>query len=606
MRLLIAALAVLFVAAPANAADIAVTTRDDAIAADGQCSLREAIIAANTDTPGSGCPTGAPGGDPDVIRLAGGPYALGVAGTNEDSAATGDLDVLGGGPVTIEGNGATIDAAGVDRVFDVVDPAALLTLKSVTVTDGVAPPHEVGGGILSAGTLTLIRATVTNNRIDPSGPGFDGGLGGGIFSTGALSLTDSTVSDNRAGDAGPGASGPGFDGGRGGGIYAAGPTTIVRSRLLRNAAGDAGQGDDDEDGGTGGAGGGLFVAGGGSATVTNVLFGANTAGRGGRGGDGTGPGGSGSGGTGGSGGGLSASMAAVTISFSTFADNGVGIGGDPGGGAGPPGLQAAPGDGKAMVAGAQTALARSIVMGSCTGGPADGGLNLVAVGSACPGTEGDVPLDAAGAPAAGTAAIDGAPTAGCPSTDLLRTARPQGVRCDIGAIEARAGALAFSRSAFTFASLTAGLRSARLAVTVRNPGPAAYALPISVTGGPDFRIAAETCPAEIARGRSCAVTVAFAPSRAGGRTGTLRIAGRSIALRGTGLAPCVVPRLKGKTRKAARRALVRAHCTLGTVTRRGRGRPGRIRSSRPRAGSVLEAGAAVNVVVNRRRARPRR
>ncbi|HEX5622080.1 MAG TPA: choice-of-anchor D domain-containing protein [Solirubrobacteraceae bacterium] len=606
MRLLVTAIAFLALAAPANAAEIVVTTRGDAIAADGQCSLREAIIAANTDTPGSGCPGGAPGGDPDVIRLAGGPYALGVAGAGEDNAATGDLDVRGGGPLTIAGNAATVDAASVDRVFDVVDPGASLTLRNVTVTQGLAPPHDVGGGILNAGTLALIDSTVTANRIDPSAAGFDGGLGGGIFSTGALTLTDSTVSDNRAGDAGPGVTGPGFVGGRGGGIYAAGPTTIVRSRLLRNAAGDGSRGDDEEDGGTGGAGGGLFVAGGGSATLTNVLLGANNAGHGGRGGDGTGPGGSGSGGTGGSGGGLSAGTAAVTVSFSTFADNGVGIGGDPGGGAGPPGLQGAPGDGKALVGSAQTTLGRSIVMGSCTGAPADGGLNLVAVGAACPGTEGDVPLNAAGAPPAGSPAIDGAPAAGCPATDLLGTPRPQGVRCDIGAIEARAGALTFSRTAFGFAALTAGLRSATLAVTVRNPGPAAYALPISVTGGPDFRLAAETCPAELARGRACAVTVAFAPSRAGGRAGTLRIAGRSFALTGTGLAPCVVPKLKRKTVKRARKALVRAHCTLGKVTRHGRGRPGRIRSSRPRAGSVLEAGAAVNVVVNRRRARPRR
>jgi hypothetical protein len=180
------------------------------------------------------------------------------------------------------------------------------------------------------------------------------------------------------------------------------------------------------------------------------------------------------------------------------------------------------------------------------------------------------------------------------------------VRCDIGAIEARATALTFSRSAFAFSALTAGLGATTLAVTVRNPGMPAHAIPISLTGGPDFRVASETCPAELAGGRSCAVTVAFAPTRAGTRSGLLRLAGRSFALSGTGLTPCVVPRLKGKRRKAARRALVRAHCRLGTVTRRGRGRPGRIRSSRLRAGSVLEAGATVNVVVNRRRARPPR
>jgi hypothetical protein len=102
------------------------------------------------------------------------------------------------------------------------------------------------------------------------------------------------------------------------------------------------------------------------------------------------------------------------------------------------------------------------------------------------------------------------------------------------------------------------------------------------------------------------VTVAFSPTGAATRSGALRIGGRSFPLTGRGLAPCVVPRLKGKTVKQARRALTRAHCTLGRVTRRGRGRRGRIRAFKPKAGSVLAAGATVNVVVNRRQARPRR
>lgn len=602
MRLLLAAIVFLAVAAPANGAQIVVNTNADLLdPLDGLCSLREAVINANANTAGSGC-AGGEAAATDTIVLDQVDPTLSLGGSGEDDNAGGDLDVRDGGPLVIEGNGGTISTTAADRVLDVVNAGASLTLRNVTVTHGVAAPHEVGGGILSAGTLALVRATVTGNHIDPSAPGFDGGLGGGIFSTGALSLTDSTVSDNRAGDAGPGLAGPGFDGGRGGGIYAAGPTTIVRSRLLRNMAGDGSRGDDDEDGGNGGAGGGLFVAGGGSATLTNVLLRGNNAGGGGRGGDTT-SGVSGSGGTGGSGGGLSASTTTVAISFSTFADNGIGIGGAHGSG-GVPGLEGALGEGSAIAGGTQTTLARTIAAGTCIGALVDGGQNLGSGG--CPGAGAAPQLPGDGTPPAGSAAIDGAPTAGCPATDLLGTARPQGVRCDIGAIEARAGALTFSRTAFGFTALTAGLRSASLAVTVRNPGPAAYALPISITGGPDFRLAAETCPAELTRARTCAVTIAFAPSRAGTRSGVLRIGGRSFALRGTGLAPCVVPRLKGKTRKAARRALARAHCTLGKVTRRGRGRPGRIRASKPKAGSVLAAGAAVDVVVNRRRARPRR
>ena len=112
----------------------------------------------------------------------------------------------------------------------------------------------------------------------------------------------------------------------------------------------------------------------------------------------------------------------------------------------------------------------------------------------------------------------------------------------------------------------------------------------------------------------------FTPSVAGAREGTLELADRTVALTGTGddappqtqsqpQAPatpakkCVVPKLKGKTVAAARRALAAANCKLGKVTRRGRGRPGRVRSFSPKAGTSLPAGATVPVVVSRR---PRR
>jgi hypothetical protein len=603
MRLVLAAIAFLALTAPANAAVITVNTNADLLdPLDGLCSLREAVINANANAAGGGC-AGGEAAASDTIALAQVDPTLARAGANEDFAQTGDLDVRAGGPLVVEGHGGAISGAQIDRVFE-VHVGASLTLRDVTIRSGLAPSGQPGGGVLNLGTLAVADSVLTVNRIETPAPGVDGGSGGGIFSTGTLTLSNTIVSDNDAGSAGPAPGAAGFAGGRGGGVYVTGAATITRSSFLRNSAGHAGDGDLDEDGGDGGNGGGLYVApGGAGTTVTNSLFAGNTTGHGGDGGDASGGGSSGSGGNGGNGGAVATTVADVSIAFTTFIGNATSNGGVAGSGS-PPGTQGAVGEGTDVAGGTQTTLARTIAAGTCIGAVVDGGQNLGSGG--CPGSGAALNLGASHVPLAGSPAIDAASTNGCPATDLLGTARPQGVRCDIGALEARAGALTLSRSAFTFASLTAGLRSARLALTVRNPGPAAYALPISVTGGPDFRIAAETCPAELARGRSCAVTVAFAPSRAGGRTGTLRIAGRSIALRGTGLAPCVVPRLKGKTRKAARRALVRAHCTLGTVTRRGRGRPGRIRSSRPRAGSVLEAGAVVNVVVNRRRVRPRR
>jgi hypothetical protein len=64
---------------------------------------------------------------------------------------------------------------------------------------------------------------------------------------------------------------------------------------------------------------------------------------------------------------------------------------------------------------------------------------------------------------------------------------------------------------------------------------------------------------------------------------------------------CVVPRLKGKTLLAARRALVRANCRLGRVTRSYsvRIRAGRVISQRPAAARRLVRYARVNVVLSR-------
>src|SRR5689334_6861016 len=119
-RLLVLAAGVLTVgAASARAATIDVTVAADAVAADGRCSLREAITAANTDAavfPDAGeCPAGQ---FADTIVLPAGTFTLAIAGTGEDANASGDLDVLSA--LTLVGAGAgatTIDADGKDRVL---------------------------------------------------------------------------------------------------------------------------------------------------------------------------------------------------------------------------------------------------------------------------------------------------------------------------------------------------------------------------------------------------------------------------------------------------------------------------------------------------------
>ena len=76
----------------AHAAVVTVNTTDDELNSDGDCSLREAIIAANTDTAVDACPTGS---GADTINLPAGRYTLTVLGAGENAAATGDLDIAG-------------------------------------------------------------------------------------------------------------------------------------------------------------------------------------------------------------------------------------------------------------------------------------------------------------------------------------------------------------------------------------------------------------------------------------------------------------------------------------------------------------------------------
>ncbi len=120
-------------------------------ACDADCSLREAIIAANA-LPGS-----------DTITVLAGTYTLGIAGTGEDASATGDLDITD--DVVINGAGAAqtiIDGGAIDRVFH-IHTGVVVEINDVTVQNGNAPFE--GGGIFndSNATLTIINSTISGN-----------------------------------------------------------------------------------------------------------------------------------------------------------------------------------------------------------------------------------------------------------------------------------------------------------------------------------------------------------------------------------------------------------------------------------------------------------
>src|SRR5437870_3850242 len=101
--LFVLVLTLLFVANahPVYGATITVNTTEDELTVDGNCSLREAIQAANTDSAVDACPAGS---GADTITLPVGTYTLTIPGANEDANQTGDLD--NARDLTINGAGA--------------------------------------------------------------------------------------------------------------------------------------------------------------------------------------------------------------------------------------------------------------------------------------------------------------------------------------------------------------------------------------------------------------------------------------------------------------------------------------------------------------------
>ena len=83
-----------------------------------------------------------------------------------------------------------------------------------------------------------------------------------------------------------------------------------------------------------------------------------------------------------------------------------------------------------------------------------------------------------------------------------------------------------------------------------------------------------------------------------GTTGT-----RTGTPTGPGAQPeqCVVPRLRGVTLSAAKRALSAARCKLGKRTRRSdaKVKRGRVIGSKPKAGSSLPVGSKVELVISK-------
>jgi len=309
--------------------------------------------------------------------------------------------------VIIDGQGLlTLDGVAALRPIRIV-PGVTVELRNLTITRGVA---AAGGGIRNEGTLTLVGVTVQGNRA---------GRGGGISNAGALLLQSSQILDNfTTADLG---------GGDGGGI-GGGNADIFDSTIAGNTAVDVG--------------GGLALC---NGSIVRSTISGNVSSRGG---------------------GLWSDSGRCTIQNSTFSNN---ISATTGGA-----IQLDDGsidliqttiyDNTALagISGANLVccdiamIANSILADGCSNSMAvltNGGGNIESPTADCgfddPTDQTQVPAselrlgplaDNGGGtrthlPLTDSPAIDGGVLGECLATDQTGVARPQGLGCDVGAVE---------------------------------------------------------------------------------------------------------------------------------------------------------------------------
>ncbi|MBI4366517.1 MAG: DUF4215 domain-containing protein [Deltaproteobacteria bacterium] len=184
----------------AQASTIAVTSTFDTIdPTDGQCTLREAVIAANTQKASGAaageCPAPKPN-EQTIIQLAQTTYELTITGNFENAAAKGDLDILRN--MTIQGPPggiAVISAAKIsERIFHLINlPAdgAPMILSRLLLRNGGGPAEGAAIFVHGPANVYCFKSTFLNNTA----------LAGGAISSNDLatiSIADSVFMGNTA------------------------------------------------------------------------------------------------------------------------------------------------------------------------------------------------------------------------------------------------------------------------------------------------------------------------------------------------------------------------------------------------------------------------
>jgi len=414
-------------------------------------------------------------GDGSVITVTGGTVSI-----TRVTITGGDTTYLD--PV----NGFSFHGGGIDN-------SGTLSVNSSTITGNAAGLQ--GGGISSSGVLTVTNSTVSNNTVATDPDEFDNSVGGGIHSSGTLTIAGSTISGNTARR-------------HGGGIDSQGPLTITNSTISGNTAGESST--------YPGFGGGLYAAidpETGSGDISNSTFTGNNAVLGD--------------------GGAIYSARALTLTQSTLAHNSAHLAG---------GISSNFGT---FTAGASLFLDSPCLISFST--LTDNGFNVTDDDSCGFGASSLVstatalhlrPLAANGSRGPHTMAITTAssahsfvPVASCLATDERGKPRPGvlgAMTCDAGAYELQPAQLALSPMPFDYGTVSVGGRPTQQFRLVNSGGTATGALLVTLSGSTAFTLTADLCSAvSLGGGKSCTITVQFAPTMSGTVNADLSVASKT-------------------------------------------------------------------------------
>jgi CSLREA domain-containing protein len=203
-KLIIAAAFMLMAVCAASAATFTVSTTADSgdLVCDTDCSLREAITAANASS-----------SDDTIIFAAGANGTIILSSSLPALANNGTLTITGNGPAN-----TIISGSGQVRPF-VVNGGGNVIMSGLTITDGNSPTGS-GGAIINFGTLTVIDSMLSDNVAADSG--------GAIANFSTLTVTGSTMSGNTAA--------------RGGAIYLQDATATLTNTTISGSAASYGAG----------------------------------------------------------------------------------------------------------------------------------------------------------------------------------------------------------------------------------------------------------------------------------------------------------------------------------------------------------------------------